>query len=99
MLHTPIGNLKILIDEKEVKYMEKELIKKSKVFSVDRRIEIRVIEDLNKMKYSTVKIIINNLPVKSCVETREDLQLISFYYKNLKLSMGTKELSGALYNI
>ena len=57
-------------------------------------------DDVSPIKYSIIKCIIdnvNNLPVTSCIETGENLQMISFYYKNFKLSMGAEELTGATY--
>lgn len=100
MLSTPIGNFKIIVDENEIHYTERELVKKAKTFSVDRRVEIEIQKESDDPQKGVVMCMIdnvNNLPLTPCKETGEDLQIISFYYQNFKLSIGIKEIAETEY--
>ncbi|MCB5951013.1 hypothetical protein LI951_02925 [Enterococcus sp. BWT-B8] len=62
---------------------------KDRLFTVDKRYEIIV-----RPSKSDLKVCIdlaNQKKVEPEIETGEDLELISLYSKNLKLSIGTKE--------
>lgn len=88
-LKTPLGEIEIFIDNKKIEYDYK-------------KIEInRTCENLNGRYLITIQFIPDGLEHKiSCriknynpsiedeVETGEDLELKSFYYKNIKMSIG-----------
>lgn len=100
MLRTPIGKLKILLNNDEIGYKEKKLLTKTKNFTVDKRVQIEFAPNIQLSNENIIKFIfVNNgdVAIKSCIETGEDLQLISFYYKNFKVSLGMNELQSVKY--
>lgn len=100
MLQTPIGKLKILLNDDEVDYKENFLQTETKSFTVDKRVQIKFDRDIQLNNRSVIKFVFINdedLTIKSCIETGENLQLISFYFKNFKLSIGMEELQSVKY--
>lgn len=100
MLQTPIGKLKILLNEEEIDYKEKFLVTEAKSFTVDKRAQIQFAQSIQLSDGNVIKFIIEKdtgLAINPCVETGEDLQLISFYYQDFKLSIGMEELKNIKY--
>ena len=100
MLQTPIGKLKILLNEEEIGYKENFLVPETKSFTVDKRAQIQFAENIQLDSEDVINFIIEKqkgLEIRPCIETGEDLQLISFYYQNYKLSIGLEELKNIKY--
>lgn len=101
-MFTDLGEIKILINEKEVRYDCIELSNHNKHFQVKKR--YKLICDIPASLKEDIRVqclIILNEKVKaiSGPETGENLALISFYWNNSKLSIGTKgDIVGVQYN-
>lgn len=101
-MFTDLGEIKILINEKEICYDCVELTNHIKYFKVKKRYKLvcsvpeSLIEDIQIKCMITLK---ENVKVMSGPETGEDLAMISFYWQNSKLSIGTKgDIEGVQYN-
>ena len=101
-MHTELGEIKILIDGKEVPYKCVELPNHSQYFCVKNC--FKLICDIPHQKARNIDIrcvveIKKDINVTSGPETGENLALISFYWKKNKLSIGTiGDIDGVKYN-
>ena len=101
-MYTELGEIKILVNGKEVPYKSVELINHSRYFSVEKR--FKLICDVPKQTRGNISIkcmidIKKNIKATSCSETGENLALISFYWGKNKLSIGTKgDIEGVKYS-
>lgn len=89
MLKTPLGELEIFVNDEKIAFSFRELSNKNRLFTVDKRYEIIV-----RPSKSPLRVCINlanQKKIETEIETGENLELISLYSKNLKLSIGTKE--------
>lgn len=92
MLKTVFGSVFLLIDGQEVDYTATELPTENKRFSVDGRYAISV--DIPRKEVEDVIIECGIEPdhllkLDYAAETGEDLALNSFFYQDIKLSIGT----------
>ena len=98
---TELGEIKILVNGKEITYKSIELINHSQYFSVKNR--FKIICDISKQTVENIKIecvleIKKAMKVTSSSETGENLALISFYWEKNKLSIGTQgDILGVKY--
>lgn len=101
-MDTELGKIKILINEREVHYKSIELANQSHYFSVKGRAKLicNIPQQLrNDIHIKCMLEIKENMQVDSGSETGENLALVSFYWKNSKLSIGTRgDLQGVKYN-
>jgi len=101
-MHTELGEIKILINEKEMCYDCVELINHNKYFWVKKRYKLicnvpETLKDFIRIKCMIV--LKKNIKIKPCPETGEDLAAISFYWQNSKLSIGTiGDIKGVQYS-
>lgn len=101
-MYTELGEIKVLVNGKEVPYNCVELINHNQYFSVERR--FKLICDVSKQTLGDINIkckieIKKGIKVTSCSETGENLALISFYWGKNKLSIGTKgDVAGVKYS-
>lgn len=101
-MFTDLGEIKIFINEIEVSYDCIELINYSRFFSVKKR--FKLVCEIPKSLIGNIDIkctikIKEDIQVESGPETGEDLALISFYWENNKLSIGTQgDIQGIKYN-
>lgn len=101
-MYTELGEIKILINGKEIKYQYIELIKHSQYFSVENR--YKLVCDIPEQQSQNIRIecvveFKKNIKVISGTETGENLALISFYWGKNKLSIGTKgDIHGVSYD-
>jgi len=92
MLHTKLGNILVTVDGNMVDYETIELTNEEKNFKVDQRYKLSVKVAHMIGKKQIVECILDNIKnyVLECYpETGEGLAMISCYYKNVKLSIGT----------
>ena len=101
-MNTELGEIKILVNGKEVPYKSVELINHSRYFSVEKRFKLicdvpeRILENISIECMIDIK---EYIKATSCAETGENLALISFYWKKNKLSIGTKgDIEGVKYS-
>lgn len=101
-MYTDLGEIKILVNGKEMPYKSIELIKHSQYFSVDNRFKIicdipdQIVENIN---IECAVEINKNILVTSGAETGENLATISFYWEKSKLSIGTRgDIVGVKYS-
>jgi hypothetical protein len=93
MLQTALGEIIISINGKEINYTAEELSNSEKCFFVDKRYKIAIddIEGKNEETSIECKLInANGLILETGKESGEDLELISIYYNNTKLSIGVE---------
>ena len=101
-MYTELGEIKVIVNGKEVPYNSVELINHNQYFSVERR--FKLICDVSKQTLGDINIkckieIKKDIKVTSCSETGENLALISFYWGKNKLSIGTKgDVAGVKYS-
>lgn len=90
-METILGELVLKKNNSVINYSIIELVKESKQFRVDSR--YKIICDTVLQKGDVIECLINvhgEKFLESCVETGENLALISLYLKNIKLSIGTQ---------
>lgn len=101
-MYTDLGEIKILINRREVSYESIELVNCNHYFSVKKRFKLicNIPKHLKRNINIACKIEIKrNAQVKSGPETGENLALISFYWEKSKLSIGTRgDIQGVKYN-
>jgi hypothetical protein len=99
-LKTPFGNIKIKIENNEAKYIIYELIGiYDTLFDVDARykllLETSAYKNCNNI---VIECLIDGLRCDDInIETGEDLELISFYINNTKLSIGIESIENINY--
>jgi hypothetical protein len=98
MIDTPIGKIVVNIDNKECCYKWIKLPNQMENFQVDGRYKIVIPFLSHKCNIKCQLKIENNEKYSKNIETGEDLELISIYYKGYKLSIGTQYIEGASYN-
>lgn len=89
----------MLVNNQEVKPRIIELINQGKNYVVDKRYKLVV--DIDPMKKNYVNCILTKEAddIKVFCESGQSLELISFYYYNEKLSIGTEgDIKGIKYN-
>lgn len=101
MIETILGIIQILVNGKEIDYIQKRLDRKGKNYAVDERFKITV--EIPKMENETIiecRLIKKKLkPLEQGVESGEKLALISFYHDNEKVSIGTEdEIPNVIYS-
>lgn len=89
-MDTVFGKIIIKVNGNIVDYITEELPNKTKCFCVDKRYKLynKIILD----KDDTIECLIepkDNIILDSYLETGEALFLVSFYWKNFKMSIGT----------
>ena len=100
-MNTDLGEIKILINEKEAMYNCIELNNQGYCFNVQKR--LKLVCDIPKCFENNIDIrcmikIKDEIQVESGPETGENLALLSLYWSNNKLSIGTKgDLKGVKY--
>lgn len=101
-MRTKIGNIVVRINNKEVNIETLELPLEGRNFHVDGRYKIvcTLPEKFETPCYIECLLENNeNSKCNSCIETGENLALISFYNGNCKLSLGTQgDIQGLIYN-
>lgn len=98
MLETFFGEMNIYIDGEKTDYDIIKLPLEEKNFNVDARYQI-VIRNIRNDKNTIIDCVINETGLQQldrCIESGEDLALISFYSNNTKLSMGMREENTAI---
>lgn len=92
-MNIQIGNILVMVNEKEVNFSVKKLPIISESFSVNERYKITF--NIEHFVYNEVNIKCVFQPKEendllSCIESGENLALISFYLGDTKLSIGTE---------
>lgn len=99
---TDFGNIIIKVNDLEIPTNIVQLPLKDKNFSVDGRVKLICKWPKNSISIQNIECLLDDEKAsefKNCVETGEDLALISFYKDSLKLSIGTKgDIFGLTYN-
>lgn len=101
-MKTNIGNIVVRINNEEVNIESLELPPKGRNFHVDGRYKLvcTLPEKIDTPHY--IECFLENdgnMKFNSCIETGENLALISFYKENYKLSLGTQgDVEGLIYN-
>lgn len=89
-MDTIFGKIIIKVNGNIVDYITEELPNKTKCFCVDKRYKLYNKNILDKE--DTIECLIepkDNIVLDSYLETGEDLFLVSFYWENFKMSIGT----------
>lgn len=100
-METNLGKIEILINGRGVKYDCIELNNQGYCFTVEKR--FKLVCDIPKEYENNIDIrcvikLKDDILVESGSETGENLALLSFYWDNYKLSIGTKgDLKGVKY--
>ncbi|MBD5470020.1 MAG: hypothetical protein HDR19_02570 [Lachnospiraceae bacterium] len=99
---TDLGEIKILVNEREVSYDCVELTNYIRYFKVKKRYKLicKIPETLKEnIQIKCIITLKENVKVMSGPETGENLALISFWWHNSKLSIGTVgDIEGVQYN-
>lgn len=99
---TELGKVRILINGRERSYNSIELVNHNRYFSVKKRYKLicNIPEQLDKdINIKCILEINKHKQVESGVETGENLALISFWWDENKLSIGTKgDIKGVNYS-
>ncbi|WP_132085135.1 hypothetical protein [Harryflintia acetispora] len=100
-MKTDLGEIKILVNNEENNYVIKELEDCCHYFHVKHRLKLTCKIPKQLIENISIKcLIISNDIVKfePCIETGENLALVSFYRGRTKLSIGTKgDIPGTQY--
>lgn len=101
MINTNIGNIDILVNGHSLDYSWFELPNNGKQFKVDGRIRI-VVDNIPDKEETVIDCILQNqnrVPINVYAEPGENLALISFIIKHMKLSIGVQgDIPGVFYD-
>ena len=90
MLITPLGTIIVKVDGYTIDYNSIRLPCKRDSFNVDARYKINLTKSYMNKHVQCILVKNEYLQLSSCIESGEDLALISFYKKNIKLSIGVE---------
>ncbi|MBQ4058142.1 MAG: hypothetical protein IJD40_04325 [Lachnospiraceae bacterium] len=90
-MDTPLGAIVLKVNHKIINYNTTELKNTTLQFSVDKRYRLSSKVLFNRGDLLECLILPKNRIVfEKCIETGENLSLISFYWQDIKLSIGTQ---------
>lgn len=90
-MDTPLGVIVLKVNHKIINYNTTELKNTTLQFSVDKRYRLSSKVSLKRGDLLECSIVPKNRIVfEKCIETGENLSLISFYWQDIKLSIGTQ---------